>query len=62
MDSDHLLLKQKLLTIYREKKKASLFKNWNKANLRNPVKLRQYRTLLYNGLKNIADQQEINDE
>jgi hypothetical protein len=26
------------------------------------MKLRQYRTLLYNGLKNIADQQEINEE
>jgi len=26
------------------------------------MKRRQYRTLLYNGLKNIADQQETNEE
>jgi hypothetical protein len=58
MDLDPFLLKQKLLT----EKKASLFKKWNKANLQNAMKLRQYRTLVYNGLKNIADQQEINEE
>jgi len=37
-------------------------KEWNKTNLQNPMKPRQYRTLLNNGLKNIADQPEINEE
>jgi hypothetical protein len=63
VDSDHFLLKQKLLTIYGGGggRKASLFKKWNKANLQNPMKLRHYRTGPCTRLKNVADQQEINE-
>jgi hypothetical protein len=64
MDSIHFLqraiIKQKLLIIYTEK--ILPFQKWNKSNPQNPINLRQYRILLYNRLKNTADQQEINEE
>jgi len=64
MDSSHFLqkviIKQKLLLIYREK--VLQFQKWNKSNLQNPINQRQYRTLPYNRLKTIADQHEINKE
>jgi lipoate-protein ligase A len=64
MESEHFLqkviIKQKLLTIHRKKLDNS--KKRNKENLQNPIKPRQYRTLLLNTLKNTADQQEINQE
>jgi hypothetical protein len=42
-------------------KKILTIKKYFKANVQNPIKLRQYRTQLYNRLKYIADQQEINE-
>lgn len=61
MDSDHFLetgiIKQKLLTLHMKK---PWNKKWIRENLQNN-KIRQYRTQLRNRLKNIADQQEINE-
>jgi endonuclease/exonuclease/phosphatase family metal-dependent hydrolase len=55
IDSDYFLLKatikQKLLYIYK-RKPIPLIK-WNKINLQNPSKLRQYRIKLHNKLENI---------
>jgi hypothetical protein len=53
IDSDHFLLKviikQELLKIYKEK--TIQMNKWNKANVQNPTKHRQYRTSLHNKLK-----------
>jgi len=55
VDSDHFLqkaaLNKKLLTTYRTKALQSKKKKWNQANLQNRIKLRQYRTQLYNRLE-----------
>ena len=55
-----VIIKQQLFTTYG--KKILIIKKWNKANVQNPIKPRQYRTQLYNRVKYIADQQEINEE
>ena len=64
MDSSHFLqkviIKQKLLIIYREK--FLQFQKWNKSNTQNPINRSQYRTLLYNRVKNTVDQQESNED
>jgi hypothetical protein len=64
IDSDHFLLKttlkQKLPNIY--KKKPILLTEWNKTNIQDPSKLRQYRTSLHNKLKNTPDTNNINEE
>jgi hypothetical protein len=35
---------------------------WNKINLQNPSKRKEYRTLLHNKLINLAPKQEIDEE
>jgi hypothetical protein len=64
IDSDHFLVKavlnQKLSTICKKKLKPVL--KWNKTNLQNPSKLKEYRSLLHNKLINLVPKQEINDE
>ena len=35
---------------------------WNKINLQNPSKLKEYRSLLHNKLVNLAPKQEIDEE
>ena len=63
IDSDHFLvkavIKQKLSVIYKKKSKPAL--KWNKINLQNPSKLKEYRSLLHTKL-NLVPKQEINDE
>jgi len=48
-DSDNFLvkviIKQKLSVIYKKKSKPAV--NWNKINLQNPSKLKEYRSLLH---------------
>jgi hypothetical protein len=64
IDSDHYLLKttlkQKLLNI--NKKKLIQTTKWNKINIQDPSKLRQYRTLLHNKLENVPDISNTNEE
>jgi len=64
IDSDHYLLKttlkQKLPNIY--KKKPNPITKWNKTNMQDPSKLRQYRTSLHNKLENIPDMNNIKEE
>jgi hypothetical protein len=60
MDSDHFLQKVIILIIHR--KNSYNPKKGNKANLQIPMKHREYRAQLYNRLKNITDQKEINEE
>ena len=63
IDSDHYLLKttlkQKLPNIYM--KKPNQITKWNKTNIQDPSKLRQYRTSLHNKLENIPNT-NINEE
>ena len=54
------LIKQKLSVIY--KKKLIYVLKWNKINLQNPTKLKEYRSLLHKKLINLVPKQEINDE
>jgi hypothetical protein len=64
IDSDHFLvkavIKQKLSVIYKKKSKPVL--KWNKINLQNPLKLKEYRSKLYKKMVNLAPKQEIGDE
>jgi hypothetical protein len=64
IDSDHyllkIILKQKLPNIY--KKKTIQLTKWNKTNIQDPSKLKQYRTSLHNKLKNTPDTNNINEE
>jgi len=64
IESDHYLLKttlkQKLPNIY--KKKPNQITKWNKRNIQDPSKLRQYRTSLHNKLENIPNTNNINEE
>ena len=64
IDSDHFLvkavIKQKLSVIYNKKLKPAL--KWNKINLQNPSKLKEYRSLLHNKWVNLAPKQEIDEE
>jgi hypothetical protein len=64
IDSDHFLfkvtLKQKLPNIY--KRKSAPTTKWNKINMQNPIKLRQYRTVLHNKLKVIPDTNNTKEE
>ena len=64
IDSDHYLLKttlkQKLPNIY--KKKPNQITKWNKTNIQDHSKLRQYRTSLHNKLENIPNMNNINEE
>ena len=63
IDYDHCLvkavIKQKLSVIYKKKLKQAL--KWNKINLQNPSKLKEYRSLLHNKLVNLAPKQEIDE-
>jgi uncharacterized membrane protein YfhO len=64
IDSDHFLvkaiIKQKLCVIHKKKSKPAL--KWNKINLQNPSKLKDYKSLLHTKLINLVPEQEINDE
>ena len=64
IDSDHFLVKavidQKLSVIHKKKLKPVL--KWNKINLQNPSKLKQYRSLLHNTFINLAPKQETDEE
>jgi len=64
IDSGHVLVKavinQKLSAIRKKKLKPVL--KWNKINLQNPSKLKEYRSLLHNKLINLAPKQEIDEE
>jgi len=64
IDLDHFLvravIKQKLSLIRKKKLKPAL--KWNKINLQNPSKLKEYRSLLHNKLVNLAPKQEIDEE
>jgi hypothetical protein len=44
------------------KKKPILLTKWNKTNIQDLGKLRQYRTSLHNKLKNTPDTNNINEE
>jgi len=64
IDLDHFLvkavIKQKLSVIHKKKLKRAL--KWNKINLQNPSKLKEYRSLLHNKLVKFAPKQEIDEE
>jgi hypothetical protein len=64
IDSGHFLLKatlkQKLPKIY--KRKSAQTTKWNKINMQNPSKLRQYRTSLHNKLKVTPDTTNVEKE
>jgi len=64
IDSDHFLvkavIKQKLSVMHKKKLKPAL--KWNKINLQNPSKLKEYRSLLHKKLVNLAPKQEIDEE
>jgi len=64
IDSDHFpveaVIKQKLSVIYNKKSKPAL--KWNKINLQNPSKRKEYRSLLHTKLINLVPKQEISDE
>jgi hypothetical protein len=64
IDSDHFLVKtifnQKLPAVY--KIKPTLIKKWNKLNLQDPAKLKQYRKILHDKLSHINKKQGINDD
>jgi hypothetical protein len=55
VDSDHFfvkaVIKQKLSVIYKKKSKPA--SKWNKRNLQNPSKLKEYRSLLHTELINL---------
>jgi hypothetical protein len=62
--SDHFLLKvtlkKMLLNIYKNKFAPTI--KWNKTNIQNPTKLKQYRTSLHNKLKDIPDANNTEEE
>jgi hypothetical protein len=64
IDSDHFLvkrvIKQKLSVLY--KKKLKPVQKWNKINLQNTSKRKEYGSLLHNKLINLVSKQEIDDE
>ena len=64
IDSDHFLvkavIKQKLSAIHKKKLKPAL--KWNKINLQNQSKLKEYRSQLHNKLINLAPKQETDEE
>jgi hypothetical protein len=64
IDSDHSLVKtifnQKLPAVY--KIKPTLIKKWNKLNLQDLAKLKQYRKILHEKLSHINKKQGINDD
>ena len=64
IESDHFLvkavIKQKLIIMYKKKSKPAL--KWNKINLQNPSKLKEYRSLLHTKLMDFVPKQEINVE
>jgi hypothetical protein len=64
IDSDHFLvktiIKQKLSVIPKKKQKPVL--KWKKINLRTPLKLKEYPSLLHNKLINLTPKREIDDE
>ena len=59
IDSNHYMVKvlinQKLPTIFRQKRNTQV-KRWNRLNLQNPFKMRQYRSMLHNNLKEMKTQ------
>ena len=64
IDSDHFLVKvimsQKLPAIY--KKKTVQTTKWNKINLQNTTKIKEYRETLVENLKGLPDSQDINNK
>jgi hypothetical protein len=64
IDSDHFLVKtifnQKLPAVH--KIKPTLTKKWNKLNLQDPAKLRQYKKILHEELSRVNKKQGINDD
>ena len=65
IDSDHFLVKtvinQKLPRVYCKKNPTRISK-WNKQNLQKPSNLVDYKTLLYQKLKELPEENEINHE
>jgi len=65
IDSDHCLLKiivnQKLPKIY-YKKNRDFTGRWDKSNLKNPIKLQEYRRALYTNLSKQKQQQGVEQE
>jgi hypothetical protein len=55
-----ITLKQKLPNIH--KKKLIQLTKWNRTNIQDASKLKQYRTSLHNKLKNTPDTNNINEE
>ena len=53
------VIKQKLSVIHKKKLKPAL--KWNKINLQNPSKLKEYRSLLHNRLVNLDPKQKIDE-
>jgi hypothetical protein len=53
-------LNQKLPNIYKRKSVATT--KWNKINMQNPIKFRQYSTSLHNKLKVIPDTNNAEEE
>ena len=67
IDSDHFLLsvriKQKLPFTYRNKsRQITKIVKWNKNNIQNPLKLKQYKKSIHDKLELIPDNQSINEE
>jgi hypothetical protein len=64
IDSDHFLVKtifnQKLPAVY--KIKPTLINMWNKLNLHDPTKLKQYRKILHEKLSHVNKKQGINND
>jgi len=64
IESDHFLVKavinQKLSAIHKKQLKPVL--KWNKINLQNPSKLKEYISLLHNKLINLVPKQETDEE
>jgi hypothetical protein len=65
IDSDRfltrLILKQALPAIY-GKRNTGKSTRWNKANLQNPIKLKDYGRALHGKLKNLPENQDVNEE
>jgi hypothetical protein len=64
LDSDHFsvkaVIKQKLSVVYKKKSEAVL--KWNKINLQNQSKLKEYRSLLHKKLINLVPKQKTYNE
>jgi len=63
-DSDHFLVKTiiKQWLIITPRRNTENKKRWNLENIRNPVKLKQYRQMIYEKLVQKMEQREVNHE